>query len=176
MNKEITDNDLNPAEKLSASSEAFVEAMAAAAFGVSIVTTDGEAGRFGLTVSAVSSVSAEPPLLLASINRKNLIENAITQNRRFVVSFLSTEQAALAQIFAGRPSHGAAYDFAAAKWSEENGMPMLQEAAANFVCELESYIDAGTHRIFIGRVVHAMHSGPSPLVYSSRSFGKFTKV
>ena len=55
-------------------------------------------------------------------------------------------------------------------------MPMLQEAAANFVCELESYIDAGTHRIFIGRVVHAMHSGPSPLVYSSRSFGKFTKV
>ncbi len=175
MNKEIIGNILSAAEKLSASPEAFVEAMAAAAFGVSIVTTDGSAGRFGLTVSAVSSVSAEPPLLLACINRKNLIEKAIIENQRFVVNFLSSKHAALAQSFAGRPIQGAAYDFPAASWNEVHGMAMLQDAAANFICDLESYLDAGTHRIFIGRVIHAAHNSVEPLVYSNRAFGKFTK-
>ena len=176
MNKEIRVSDLNAANQHTASGAAFIAAMASAAFGVSIVTTDGHAGRFGLTVSAVSSVSAEPPLLLACINRKNLIEAAITKNQRFVVNFLSSDQAALAQTFAGRPSQGASYDFAAAKWNEVYGIPLLQGAAANFFCDLESYVDAGTHRIFIGRAVHAMCSGTSPLVYNNRSFGKFTKV
>ena len=48
---------------------AFVEAMSRSASSVWLVTTDGPAGRHGLTVSAVSSVSAEPPMLLACINR-----------------------------------------------------------------------------------------------------------
>ena len=78
MNKAMTHNDLKDATKLAVPVAGFVEAMAAAAFGVSIITTDGDSGRFGLTVSAVSSVSAEPPLLLACINRKNPIEQAIT--------------------------------------------------------------------------------------------------
>lgn len=156
--------------------EHFVEAMAAAAFGVSIVTTDGVDGRFGLTVSAVASVSAMPPLLLACINRKNLIEPAIIENKRFVVNLLAESQAPLAKIFAGRPEQGAAYDFAAATWYEEHQMPILQNAAANFICDLESFSDAGTHRIFIGRVIHAIHNGALPLVYSHRSFGKFTKL
>jgi flavin reductase (DIM6/NTAB) family NADH-FMN oxidoreductase RutF len=154
----------------------FVAAMAAAAFGVSIVTTHGPQGRFGLTVSAVSSVSAEPPLLLACINRKNQAEQAITANKRFVVNLLSEEQSALAKIFAGRPEHGDAYDFAQASWTEEHGMPVLQGAVASFVCDLETHSDAGTHRIFIGRVIHAIHNGASPLVYSHRTFGKFVKL
>jgi flavin reductase (DIM6/NTAB) family NADH-FMN oxidoreductase RutF len=176
MNKEIKSADVNGAMALDAPAESFVAAMAAAAFGVSIVTTDGNAGRYGLTVSAVSSVSAEPPLLLACINRKNLVEQAITKNQRFVVNLLSDQQSALAKMFAGRPEQGEAYDFGAAKWTKEHGMPVLQGAAANFVCNLESYSDAGTHRIFIGRVIHAMHNGALPLVYSHRTFGKFVKL
>lgn len=156
-------------------SDHFVQAMAAAAFGVSIVTTDGVADRFGLTVSAVVSVSAEPPLLLVCINRKNLVEQAITTHKKFVVNLLSEQHASLAKVFAGRPEQGAAYDFGAATWTVEQGMPVLQDAAANFVCELDSYSDAGSHRMFLGRVTHAIHSGALPLVYSHRTFGKFTK-
>ena len=155
----------------------FVAAMSAAAFGVSIVTTEGEAGKFGLTVSAVSSVSAEPPLLLACINRKNAVEQAITSNKRFVVNLLSEHQEDLAKIFAGRPAQGIAYDFDKASWNSEHGMPVLRGATANFVCDLESFSDAGTHRIFVGRVIHAMHNSDAlPLVYSHRTFGKFVKL
>ena len=51
--------------------ETFVSAMAGAATQVSVVTTDGTEGRFGVTVSAFSSVSAEPPLVLVCINRRS---------------------------------------------------------------------------------------------------------
>jgi flavin reductase (DIM6/NTAB) family NADH-FMN oxidoreductase RutF len=156
----------------------FVQAMAAAAFGVSIVTTQGATGKFGLTVSAVSSLSAEPPLLLACINRKNVISDAITKNKSFAVNMLSELQASLAKTFAGRPEQGLqAYDFTQGTWSDEEGAaPVLLNAAANFICHLESFHDAGTHRIFIGRVLEAQHNGALPLVYSHRKFGKFLSL
>lgn len=153
----------------------FVQAMASAAFGVSIITTQGSTGKFGLTVSAVSSVSADPPLLLACINRKNKIVDAITNNKSFVVNLLSDEQSALANIFAGRPEQGVkAYDFSVGKWTESP--VILDNAAANFTCYLETFYDAGTHRIFLGRVTEAQHNGALPLVYSHRKFGKFSSL
>jgi flavin reductase (DIM6/NTAB) family NADH-FMN oxidoreductase RutF len=156
----------------------FVQAMAAAAFGVSIVTTQGETGKLGLTVSAVSSVSAEPPLLLACINRKNPIAAAISNNRSFMVNLLSETQSTLAKIFAGRPEKGfEAYDFSQGEWSEDHGVaPLLLNAAANFSCRLETFHDAGTHRIFIGHVIETQHNGALPLVYSHRKFGKFLSL
>src|SRR5436190_4986272 len=55
----------------------FVDAMSRAATGVTVVTSDGIAGRFGQTVSAMCSVSADPPTLLVCINRKSPICDAI---------------------------------------------------------------------------------------------------
>lgn len=155
-------------------SHQFVEAMAAAASGVSIVTTAGVQGRFGLTVSALTSVSAEPPLLLACINRKSLIAEAITSHRFFAACLLSEHQVALAQSFAGRPDHGPSYDFASADWREgKGGSPVLEHAAATFELELETWLDGGTHRIFVGRVLAASISGLATLAYHHRRFGKF---
>jgi len=69
----------------------FVEAMAAAVSPVSIVTTNGPAGRFGLTVSAVTSVSADPPLVLACINKKSPLLSAIRTNKLFCINMLSVK-------------------------------------------------------------------------------------
>ena len=51
--------------------ETFIAAMGQAATGVTVVTTDGRAGRLGVTVSAMTSVSADPPLLLICVNRRS---------------------------------------------------------------------------------------------------------
>jgi flavin reductase len=170
----LNHQDWNVKKTAEASLEDFVQAMAHAAFGVSIVSTDGPSGRFGLTVSAVSSVSAEPPLLLACINRKNPIVEALTNNGVFVVNLLSEGQWELARCFAGRPKSGPAYDFSMGEWQETEGRaPRLLHCSANFDCNLESWHDAGTHRIFIGRAIRATHSGLFPLVYSHRKFGHF---
>jgi flavin reductase (DIM6/NTAB) family NADH-FMN oxidoreductase RutF len=162
----------------SESKERFVDAMAALANGVSIVTTDGPAGKFGLTVSAVTSVSAEPPLLLACINRKNLAVAAIIQNHRFAVNFLNAQSQDVAQVFAGRTADGKAYDFQRHAWTEGSalGLPLLLDATASFECELDCFHDAGTHRIFLGRVVSALRGSTEPMVYSNRHYGRMIKT
>jgi flavin reductase (DIM6/NTAB) family NADH-FMN oxidoreductase RutF len=152
----------------------FVNAMASAAMGVSIVTTQGQAGRFGLTVSAWSSVSAEPPILLACINRKNQIAEAITRNGFFAVNALDDSHADMARVFAGRPLVGEGYVFDDAQWSAAmHGLPLLSGASATFICSMHSFHDVGTHRVFMGLVEEAVSGTVSPLLYHNRSFGRF---
>jgi flavin reductase (DIM6/NTAB) family NADH-FMN oxidoreductase RutF len=152
----------------------FVNAMASAAMGVAVVTTHGAAGRFGLTVSAWSSVSVEPPLLLACINRKNAIAEAITTNGVFAVNALDDSHEDVARIFAGRPQSGEAYVFEPSQWHDaDHALPLLNNASAHFICALDSWHDAGTHRIFMGRVEQAISGTVSPLLYHNRTFGRF---
>jgi flavin reductase (DIM6/NTAB) family NADH-FMN oxidoreductase RutF len=162
-----------PHAQQSVSRETFVNAMGAAATGVNVITTEGVAGRFGITVSALSSVSADPPLLLICVNRKNPSVAAITQNGHFAVNILSEAQSEIAQNFAGRPLSGSPYAFTELNWkAHDNGLPQLVSASAFFACEIESIHDAGTHRIFIGRVTHAERGADAPLVYANRSYAK----
>ncbi len=166
-------NDFTPNPVPCVAPADFVAAMAKAATGVSVVTTDGAAGRFGITVSAVSSVSAEPPMVLVCINRKSPAVAAIAANARFAVNMLAGHQAEIARTFAGRPEQGAPYDFSAHDWSAgATGLPRLGEAAACFECHVDTGLDAGTHRIFIGRVVAAEAGSLEPLVYAARDFGR----
>ena len=80
--------------------------MSHAVSGVHIVTTDGPGGRLGLTVSAMVSLSADPPMLLVCINRRSPICNAILANRCFMVNVLSDRQRHVADTFSGRPQAG----------------------------------------------------------------------
>jgi flavin reductase len=149
----------------------FVSAMAGAATAVSIVTTDGPAGRFGITVSAVASVSAEPPMVLACIDRRSPAAAAIERNGSFCINMLNAGQSALANRFAGRPDDGAPYDFGSAHWrTAATGAPVLDGAVAAFDCVLESGHDAGTHRIVIGQVASAVSSPHPPLAYARRTY------
>ena len=158
--------------------ERFVDAMAALADGVSIVTTNGPGGKFGLTVSAVTSVSAEPPILLACLNRKNIAVSAINRNHRFAINILNVQSQEIAQVFAGRALDGKHYDFEQHGWIEGQalGLPILKLATASFECELESFHDAGTHRIFLGRVISALRGDTEPMVYSNRSYGRMIET
>ena len=157
----------------SAPAGAFIAAMRGAVTGVNIVTTDGSAGRFGVTVSAFSSVSAEPPIVLVCIHQKSPVAAAITENRCFDVNVLSIRQQHLAGIFAGYPEDGVPYDFSAASWDEPaTGAPTLSKAIAGFDCVLATSITAGSHRIFIGRVVAVTGRPGQPLLYTNREYGR----
>jgi flavin reductase len=153
------------------SSDEFTGAMALAATAVSVVTTDGPAGRCGITVSAVASVSADPPLVLACINRRSPAAAARTANGAFAVSFLAERDRDVAETFAGRPRAGTPFDFARHVWIEGAcGLPLLADAVTAFECETEEAYDAGTHRIFLGRVIAARRGDSEPLVYCNRQF------
>lgn len=159
------------------SAERFVAVMGRAATGVSVVTTDGAAGRFGVTVSAISSVSAEPPLVLACINRRSPVAAAIDGNGAMAVNVLGEHQQPIADTFAGRPVAGPPYDFGCAHWrANRTGSPVLVDAVAVFDCTLEAAYDAGSHRIFIGRVVEALGGDGDPLVYARRAYRRITNL
>jgi flavin reductase (DIM6/NTAB) family NADH-FMN oxidoreductase RutF len=152
---------------------AFIEGMRGAVTGVNIVTTNGAAGRFGVTVSAFSSVSAEPPMVLVCINRRSPASDALATNECFAVNVLSTSQRNLADTFAGSPESGKPYDFDAARWSKSTtGAPVLSGTVAGFDCTLVKTVDVGTHRIFIGRVVDVASAARDPLLYSNRMYGR----
>lgn len=152
--------------------EAFVGAMRVQAAAVNVVTSDGPGGRVGVTVSAMSSVSAEPPLILACVNRRSPCVATIRQNGVFCINALSAEQSHLADSFAGRPSNGVPFDFEAARWAVlETGAPSLIDAVANLDCVIHEIVEAGSHTIFIGRVVGAQHRNVKPLIYCDRTYG-----
>ncbi len=150
----------------------FVQAMASAVNGVSVVTTDGTAGRFGITVSSVASVSADPPMVLVCLNRRSPASAALRENEAFCVNLLSKGQRAVAETFAGRPAQGEPFDFASASWSSSvTRAPCFDDAVAIFDCVLEKTYDAGSHTIFLGRVVFAKAHGGEPLLYTHRQYG-----
>ena len=155
------------------SAPAFANAMAAAVTGVYLVTTDGPAGRFGLTVSSMASVSAEPPTVMISISRRSPLLPALLENGVFGVSALGAHHAELADTFAGRPVSGAPYDFGAAILdAAPSGVPLLADAAARFDCRVTSAVDAGSHVVVLGTVHAASRGAVCALAYTRRDYAR----
>lgn len=154
----------------------FVAAMGNAATGVTVVATDGPAGRFAQTVSAMSSVSADPPSLLVCVNLRSPLADAAVRNGVFTVNVLAVDQAHVSDVFAGRASGGEVpyqpYDFGCASWRPlETGAPGLAGAAAVFDCRLAAGHEHGTHRILLGEVLASSVTAARPLVHHARAYG-----
>lgn len=151
----------------------FLQAVAEAATSVTLVTTGGPAGRLGVTVSAFASVSADPPMLLACINRKSPAAAAIAANGGFCANVLSAEQSDLADVFAGRSDSFAPYDFGCADWRRAEAGWRLIGSVASFECALDREIAAGSHQVLIGRVLathRTAHADAGSLVYARRAY------
>lgn len=123
---------------------------------VGIVTAQSENVREGLTATAISFVTAEPPTILVCINRDGPLEKLIAKSGAFAVNFLSQEQVRLAHLFTAG-ANPLRHRFYEGTWNAVvTGSPMLDECAAGFDCELESTTEAGTHNVHIGRIVGVM--------------------
>lgn len=156
---------------------AFIEAMSRTATGVTIVTTEGPAGRFGQTVSAMCSVSADPPSLLVCIKTTSVIVNAIRQHRALGVNVLRADQRRVADTFAGRSNWGTPYDFGIARWNTlETGSPLLIGAVGRFDCRLSTVLEVGSHSVLFGDVVSAESASGTPLLYARRSYGEHQEI
>jgi flavin reductase (DIM6/NTAB) family NADH-FMN oxidoreductase RutF len=144
---------------------------------VCVITTTFEDVRYGLTATAVSSVSAEPPRLLVCINRSSKTHDAILQSRRFCVNVLTEEQRDVAMVFAGMG--GKDVDrFATGSWTTlRTGAPVLAGTAAGLDCMLGESMVQGTHTVFFGDVVAtAQASDRDTLLYGARQFRQLRKV
>ncbi len=152
----------------------FLQAMARAAQTVNIVTTDGPAGRAGVTVSAMSSVSAEgaAPTMLVCVHHLSPAAATIIQNGAFAVTILRDDQSHVSDTFAGRIRRADGNRFACTDWvTMAPGVPRVAGALAAFGCRVVSAERVGTHHIFLGEVAEAHVAEGSPLVYANRAYG-----
>ena len=130
----------------------FRNAMARVCAPVTIVTTNGPAGRGGFTATAMCSVTDEPPTLLVCMNGRSTQAGLFLENKRFCVNVLSPEHQGLANLFAGG-SADMGTRYAAANWvGMAGGTEALADAIVSFDCTLEDVRQVGTHHVFIGRV------------------------
>jgi flavin reductase (DIM6/NTAB) family NADH-FMN oxidoreductase RutF len=126
------------------------------ATGVSVVSARHGPLLSGMTANAVASISVDPPLMMASINRRSETHVAIIGSHAFSINVLAADQQALAECFAQRTTAAKLTRFCDAPWHEaETGSPILEGALAYFDCRIVDRVAAGTHTIFVGEIVAA---------------------
>jgi flavin reductase (DIM6/NTAB) family NADH-FMN oxidoreductase RutF len=154
--------------------------MSNAACTVSVVTTNGPGGRFGVTVSAMSSVTADTPepTLLVCINSRSPAAQAIIENGVFCVNVLKDDQWFVSDCFAGRYRTHDGDRFSCTNWKTDVlGSPRVERPLASFSCKLASSQKIGTHHVFFGSVLDIVSAeSGSPLIYANRAYGTPTRL
>ncbi|MCT4554558.1 MAG: flavin reductase family protein [Pelagimonas sp.] len=150
----------------------FTSAMRKAATPVSIVTTSGEHGPHGATVSAVCSLTAAPPAVLICINKNSRILGMIEEHGVYCVNYIAQSHDQLALAFAGVPDLADQRNFGSDHWTidPQTSLPVLSNAAAIFTCLHIQTVSFGTHRILIGKVERADSTEARPLTYWDGDF------
>ena len=153
----------------------FLLGMRHAACTVNVVTTDGAAGRHGVTVSAMVSVSADTPqpTLLVCLHHKSAVAEAVLENGVFCVNVLRDDQAHISDHFAGRSEARGADKFACTEWATQvTGAPRVLDALASFDCRVTASERVGSHFVVFGTVQDIqVASGGAPLIYANRAYG-----
>lgn len=138
---------------------------------VSIVTTAYEDIKYGMTVSAVCSVTDSPPTLLVCINKNSWSHDYFKASGIICVNVLSSAHKTLSGHFANK-NISMEERFNAHSWSLlKTGAPALDDALVNFDCEISSISSCGSHSVFFAEI-KAIRMGESnaALMYFDRKY------
>ena len=139
--------------------------------GVAIVTTVLAGRPKGFTATAIASVSLEPPMVLVCANRRGRSHPIVAAAEHFCVNLLTLQQEPLARAFARAseddPFAGLSYR------AGITGSPVLEGVLAYLDCTLAEEYVAGTHAIFVGRVVNCGTAAGEPLGYFGGGYANF---
>ncbi len=146
----------------------FRQAMALVPTAVTVVTAPRDAIAAGATASAVASLSLDPPMMLVCLDRRSRTLGAVRASGRFAVNVLSSEGADHARSFSTPASHEEKW--AGVGSSEQDGVPVLDEALVWIVCELRDLLDGGDHVIVTGVVTGLGTREGVPLIYHAGEY------
>ena len=158
----------------------FLNAMSRAAATVNVVTTQGPAGKSGVTVSAMSSVSADAkaPIILVCLHHLGKSVPVILENGKFAVNVLREDQSYIADTFAGRKGLAESELFSTAPWAAmPSGCPRVIDPLVAFDCNILSATKVGTHYVVMGEVedIFIAKSG-RPLIFANRAYGSAERI
>jgi flavin reductase len=146
----------------------FREAMSRLTGAVTVITTNGPAG---FTATAVCSITDDPPMLLACMNRNSRQHGVFNSNGVLCVNVLTAEQEQISRVFASPAK--VEERFQSGRWTVlETGAPALENALVNFDGRIVQVIEAGTHSIFLCQIVtlRIETDDPTGLAYYGRKY------
>jgi flavin reductase (DIM6/NTAB) family NADH-FMN oxidoreductase RutF len=141
----------------------FRTALAGLPTGVTIVAAAGPDGPAGATANAVSSLSIEPMMMLACLDRGSRTLLAVQAADSFGISVLHAGQEPIARTFATKAP--VAEKWAGVDWSDRDGIPAIDDALIWIACDLRDVISAGDHVIVTGEVRALESREGDPLVF-----------
>jgi flavin reductase (DIM6/NTAB) family NADH-FMN oxidoreductase RutF len=148
---------------MAVSPEEFRAALSAYATGVTVVTAVGPDGPSGATANAVVSLSLDPPMMLACLDRGSRTLTSVRAQGRFGVNALAAGQAELARRFSAKDPRPEKWN--GVEWSERQELPRLDGALVWLACELRDLIDGGDHLILTGKVLETESGEGQPLLF-----------
>lgn len=148
---------------MSVNKDEFRAALGRFVSGVTVVTIKGDDNRpVGMTVSAFASVSLEPPLILACIDKRASAHGNFAEGTHFAVNILAEDQEHLSRRFASKDQdrfNGTGYTEGA------TGTPLLEGALAYLECRVVHAYPGGDHTIIVGEVESTAVAENKPLAY-----------
>ena len=157
-------------ERPKVDADAFRRAMRKVPSAVTVVTAEHRGRRRGLTATAVCSVSADPPQVLACVNKGGRAHCCIAEAHAFGINYLADSQMPIALAFS-RPVDDPDERFHPGDWTTgAEGIPLLRDALVSFACRVVQSVDCGTHTIFIGEILDIRQQDQRSLLYKSGEF------
>ena len=136
---------------------------------VTVVTSALDTGElFGLTVTAFTSVSLDPPLVLICIRNESTAKDMLIQAKRYCVNILSQDQQKIAEKFSlsGESDRFVGLDY----YIGASGSPVIRGCIAHIDCRVTKVMDGGDHTIFMGQAIDIDHAAKPPLLYIDRHY------
>jgi flavin reductase (DIM6/NTAB) family NADH-FMN oxidoreductase RutF len=137
---------------------------------VTVISSCLDGQRHGMTATAVTSVSLEPPSLLVCVNRSGRLFEMLERSPRFCVNVLHAGQSAVSRTFAQPHS---AERFAEGQWDDDDfGIPYLSDAQVAIFCAKALAVPHGSHSVFFGNVERVrLREDIAPLLYQDGTYG-----
>src|SRR5215210_7772204 len=131
--------------------EQFKVGMRTLAGAVNIITSLQAGHRYGMTATAVCSATADPPTVLACINKLATTHGAVAKSKAFCVNVLRSEDWELSTTFSGAQSGETR--FKSRDWTRlATGSPVLIDSLVSFDCRVVKKVAHGSHSVFLGQV------------------------
>ena len=157
------------------SAEDFKRALSRRASGVAVVTARKGDQIHGMTVSAFTEVSLEPPLVLVCADKTSNTLPVIRAGGVFAINVLARDQQELSSRFAAKKDEdrrfeGVEFDVG------RTGAPLLRGVAVNIDCRVVAEHDAGDHVVYIGEVQEVRSFDHEPLLHFRGAYGRFEPI
>jgi len=134
------------------------------ASGVAILTSREKDQLYGITITAFSAVSLDPPLVLVCVNAKSPLNEIIEESKMMAINILNAGQREISELFSGSGNADLRFDRCEHHLSE-GGMPLIDGAVAHLECGVQDVLRSGDHVVYIAAPRTCRHANRDPLLY-----------